>query len=175
MKKNTSWKFMDESSVTFQSSVSGPGEFGHSVNGTSKNRRTEIWYFSVNRLHHQVQSHWYNGHSRKAVASSQDVTIEKSSLGGKNFKIQPSPQPQKTTSPAENLEYQTTTENKSEQKNQNVEVRTELFSFLKLLSKVKFISKSALMQIFFFPELSKTQNIYTNNIFEITLTSGIYQ
>ena len=28
MKKNTSWK-MDESSVTFQSSVSGPGEFGH--------------------------------------------------------------------------------------------------------------------------------------------------
>ena len=31
------------------------------------------------------------------------------------------------------------------QKNQNVEVRTELFSFLKLLSKVKFISKSALM------------------------------
>ena len=27
-KKNTSWKFMDESSVTFQSSVSGPGEFG---------------------------------------------------------------------------------------------------------------------------------------------------
>ena len=28
MKKNTSWKFTDESSVTFQSSVSGPGEFG---------------------------------------------------------------------------------------------------------------------------------------------------
>ena len=28
MKKNTSWKFMDESSVTFQSSISGPGEFG---------------------------------------------------------------------------------------------------------------------------------------------------
>ena len=79
------------------------------------------------------------------MASSQDVTIEKSSLGGKIFKIQPSPQPQKTTSPAEYLEYQTTTENKSEQKNQNVEVRTELFSFLKLLSKVKFISKSALM------------------------------
>ena len=29
MKKNTSWKFTDESSVTFQLSVSGPGEFGH--------------------------------------------------------------------------------------------------------------------------------------------------
>ena len=28
MKKNTSWKFTDKSSVTFQSSVSGPGEFG---------------------------------------------------------------------------------------------------------------------------------------------------
>ena len=28
MKKNTSWKFMDESSITFQSSVSGLGEFG---------------------------------------------------------------------------------------------------------------------------------------------------
>ena len=28
MKKNTSWKFTDESSVTFQSSISGPGEFG---------------------------------------------------------------------------------------------------------------------------------------------------
>ena len=29
MKKNTSWEFMDESSVTFRSSISGPGEFGH--------------------------------------------------------------------------------------------------------------------------------------------------
>ena len=28
MKKNPSWKFTDESSVTFQSSISGPGEFG---------------------------------------------------------------------------------------------------------------------------------------------------
>ena len=28
MKKNTSWKFTDESSITFQSSISGPGEFG---------------------------------------------------------------------------------------------------------------------------------------------------
>ena len=28
MKKNMSWKFTDESSVTFQSSVSGAGEFG---------------------------------------------------------------------------------------------------------------------------------------------------
>ena len=28
MKKNKSWKFTDESTVTFQSSVSGPGEFG---------------------------------------------------------------------------------------------------------------------------------------------------
>ena len=28
MKKNTSWKFTDESSVTFQSSVSRAGEFG---------------------------------------------------------------------------------------------------------------------------------------------------
>ena len=31
MKKNTSWKFTDELSVTFQSSVSGVGEFGHSL------------------------------------------------------------------------------------------------------------------------------------------------
>ena len=31
MKKNTSWKFTDESSVTFQSSVSGPGEFGQDL------------------------------------------------------------------------------------------------------------------------------------------------
>ena len=31
MKKNTSWKFTDESSVTFQLSVSGPGEFGPSL------------------------------------------------------------------------------------------------------------------------------------------------
>ena len=28
MKKNMPWKFTDESSVTFQSSVSVPGEFG---------------------------------------------------------------------------------------------------------------------------------------------------
>ena len=28
MKKNTSWKFTDESSITFQLSISGPGEFG---------------------------------------------------------------------------------------------------------------------------------------------------
>ena len=28
MKKNTSWKFTDELSVTFQLSVSGAGEFG---------------------------------------------------------------------------------------------------------------------------------------------------
>ena len=28
MKENTSWKIMDESSVTFQLSISGPGEFG---------------------------------------------------------------------------------------------------------------------------------------------------
>ena len=31
MKKNTSWKFTDELSVTFQSSVSGAGEFGLSM------------------------------------------------------------------------------------------------------------------------------------------------
>ena len=31
MKKNTSWKFTDELSVTFQLSVSGAGEFGPSV------------------------------------------------------------------------------------------------------------------------------------------------
>ena len=28
MKKNMSWKFTDELSITFQSSLSGPGEFG---------------------------------------------------------------------------------------------------------------------------------------------------
>ena len=32
MKKNTSWKFTDESSVTFQLSVSGAGEFGPTLN-----------------------------------------------------------------------------------------------------------------------------------------------
>ena len=31
MKKNMSWKFTDESFVTFQSSVSGAGEFGHKL------------------------------------------------------------------------------------------------------------------------------------------------
>ena len=31
MKKNMSWKFTDELSLTFQSSVSGPGEFGHII------------------------------------------------------------------------------------------------------------------------------------------------
>ena len=31
MKKNMSWKFTDELSVTFQSSVSGAGEFGLSI------------------------------------------------------------------------------------------------------------------------------------------------
>ena len=31
MKKNTSWKFTDESSVTFQLSVSGADEFGHNL------------------------------------------------------------------------------------------------------------------------------------------------
>ena len=32
MKKNTSWNFTDGSFVTFQLSVSGPGEFGLSSN-----------------------------------------------------------------------------------------------------------------------------------------------
>ena len=31
MKKNTSWKFTDEASVTFQLSISGPGEFSLKV------------------------------------------------------------------------------------------------------------------------------------------------
>ena len=31
MKKNTSWKFTDELSITFQLSVSGAGEFGLSM------------------------------------------------------------------------------------------------------------------------------------------------
>ena len=31
MKKNMSWKFTDESSITFQSSISGVGEFGLGV------------------------------------------------------------------------------------------------------------------------------------------------
>ena len=47
MKKNMSWKFTDESSITFQSSVSGPGEFGLYVvcidiefsEGNCKNKR----------------------------------------------------------------------------------------------------------------------------------------
>ena len=36
MKKNMSWKFTDESSVTFQLSVSGAGEFGHKLLGCVK-------------------------------------------------------------------------------------------------------------------------------------------
>ena len=32
MKKKTSWKFTDESSVTFQLSISGAGEFGLCLN-----------------------------------------------------------------------------------------------------------------------------------------------
>ena len=42
MKKNTSWKFTDESSVTFQSSVSGPGEFGL--------RKLELCYLLCNHF-----------------------------------------------------------------------------------------------------------------------------
>ena len=42
MKKNTSWKFMDELSVTFQSSVSGPGEFGLKLFHSSK---IDFWPF----------------------------------------------------------------------------------------------------------------------------------
>ena len=40
MKKNTSWKFTDELSITFQLSVSGAGEFGLnyvSVEGNNDN------------------------------------------------------------------------------------------------------------------------------------------
>ena len=36
MKKNTSWKFTDELSVTFQSSVSGAGEFGLCVDKSAQ-------------------------------------------------------------------------------------------------------------------------------------------
>ena len=64
------------------------------------------------------------------MASSEDVTIEKSTLGGKNFKIRSPPsQPQKTTSPEYLGCQMTTPENKSEQnKNKNAEVSLKLFS-----------------------------------------------
>ena len=38
MKKNTSWKFTDELSVTFQSSVSGAGEFGQRLKSDAKKK-----------------------------------------------------------------------------------------------------------------------------------------
>ena len=52
MKKNTSWKFTDESSVTFQSSVSGPGEFSLYQKLFGKNQMfwTELT-FNVQNMH----------------------------------------------------------------------------------------------------------------------------
>ena len=41
MKKNTSWKFTDVSYVTFQSSISGPGEF--SLRPNSPTPLTDDW------------------------------------------------------------------------------------------------------------------------------------
>ena len=49
-RKNTSWKFMDESSVTFQWSISGPGEFGLGLSKTQKNvskMKFASWNLSV--------------------------------------------------------------------------------------------------------------------------------
>ena len=43
MKKNTSWKFTDELSVTFQSSVSGAGEFGLSEVGKDHVKHLEVF------------------------------------------------------------------------------------------------------------------------------------
>ena len=42
MKKNMSWKFTDESSVTFQSSVSGPGEVSLNIKNWCKKRKEKL-------------------------------------------------------------------------------------------------------------------------------------
>ena len=77
MKKNTSWKFTDESSVTFQASVSGTGEFGlcpryhpillllfisalHYFIGSSFSFATwiEFWKSSVRPVRHLLFQKW---------------------------------------------------------------------------------------------------------------------
>ena len=72
MKKNTSWKFTDESSITFQSSVNGPGEFGQrlesiffdgaapardlqseeivTLNTEIMTRKVVLWYFFISEM-----------------------------------------------------------------------------------------------------------------------------
>ena len=59
MKKNTSWKFTDESSVTFQSSVSEAGEFGLFKKYIDLSFDKRSFYFSstatttiINKRHH---------------------------------------------------------------------------------------------------------------------------
>ena len=48
MKKNTSWKFTDESSITFQSSISGAGEFGHNLQSELINGKMFV-YIAIER------------------------------------------------------------------------------------------------------------------------------
>ena len=51
MKKNTSWKFTDESSVTFQLSVSGPGEFGLGPRSETKWPFVYFFFFFHGKIH----------------------------------------------------------------------------------------------------------------------------
>ena len=51
MNKNTSLKFTEESSVTFQSSVSGPGEFG--LNGDPVGQARTLEFTAPPELHHK--------------------------------------------------------------------------------------------------------------------------
>ena len=64
MKKNTSWKFTDELSVTFQSSVSGAGEFGPSVNTHSKERRKANISTDFER---SCQLYWFKNTEKSGV------------------------------------------------------------------------------------------------------------
>ena len=56
MKKNTSWKFTDESSVTFQSSVSGAGEFGLKAKKSLKKALPSAAKKSLNKFVHRINS-----------------------------------------------------------------------------------------------------------------------
>ena len=64
MKKNTSWKFTDELSVTFQSSVSGAGEFGlspyNSLNFGPKSK-TAIFEIDLPLVFHQFLEAFVGG------------------------------------------------------------------------------------------------------------------
>ena len=58
MKKNTSWKFTDESSVTFLSSVSGPGEFGLNVHVNFQHTENNQQFARVGVLRDIYNTRW---------------------------------------------------------------------------------------------------------------------